>query len=482
MDRKKLAFALVMCGLTLDNLSVSAGFTMTDSLEEKLHEDYATVSWVISSYSLTMGAFVILTGKLGDIVGLHVVYITGLVVMGVTGLIVALVPKAIPLIIFRAIQGIGGAALVPTSFALTASYFQGKEMASAFRYLVLSRTASFGLGTILGGAFSETSIGYKSYFYFHFAVSVACLAGLTFFVVKVPPHKVVKLRDLDYAGSIFLVAGLLLIILGFTEAGTRWDSPKVYVTIPVGVIVVVGVAIYELVIIERLKAKWPDGAFGRMAVMFPSELGTVELYIASCVSGLFVYCAYATTILSLLQFHMDDGDSPLIASLRVFPSSVGIILCGLAWRPHYTKGMDPRLVVVISTLICLGMSIWTWRFRDGEYWRYELVSLFIQGFSLSVFFQTTFLIMLQKVPMHLQANANGIFQTFGQVGISLGSAVIVSIIGQDASKLVTNVKRCFYLAFASYAAVIVMFAIDIAWDFWRGKTELKQEPKAETEV
>ncbi|KAG7911795.1 hypothetical protein KL906_001116 [Ogataea polymorpha] len=469
MDRKGLAFALVMCGLTLDNLSVSAGFTMTDSLEEKLLENYATVSWVISSYSLTMGAFVILTGKLGDILGLHVVYMTGLAVMGVTGLIVALVPKAIPLIIIRAIQGIGGAALVPTSFALTASYFQGKAMTSAFRFLVLSRTASFGVGTILGGAFSETKIGYKSYFYFHFAVAVVCLAGLTFVVVKVPPHKVVKLRNLDYAGSILLVAGLILVILGFTEAGEQWDSPKVYITIPVGVIVVVGVAIYELVIIERLKAKWPDGAFGRMAVMFPSELGKVELYVASCVSGLFVYCAYTTTTLSLLQFHMNDGDSPLIASLRVFPSSLGIILCGLAWRPHYTKGLDSRLVVIVSTLICLGMSIWTWRFRKGEYWRYELVSLLIHGLAFSVFFQTTFLIMLQKVPLHLQANANGIFQTFGQVGISLGSAVIVSIIGQDVSQLVTNVKRCFYLTFASYAAVIMMFSADIAWDVWRAR-------------
>ncbi|KAH3667531.1 hypothetical protein OGAPHI_003180 [Ogataea philodendri] len=467
MNRKVLAYVLILLGLTLDNLSVSAGITMTASLQEHLHTDYATATWVISAYALTLGSFIILIGNIADVVGLHVVYLAGLTVMSVCSLINALVPNAVALIVVRAVQGIGAATLVPTSMGLTASYFEGAALQRAVRMLMLVLTTSLGLGSVLGGAFSMTPIGYKAFFWFTFGIGTACLAGLCFVIVPVPPHRTVSLKRLDYPGAILLVAGLLLVILGFTEAGTKWHSPKVYIPIPVGGLIVIGVALYELVYLPRSGSK--------LEVMFPLELGSVQLYVASVCSVLFHYCGYTIMQLALIQFHEHyDNDSPLIAAVRLVPGSAGIVWGSFVWRPWFTARTGERWFVVIAVVCTLAMTVWASRFQPGQYWRYELVSLFLIGWSLNPFYQITYSLMITRVPMHLQATASGIFQTFGQVGIALASAVSASLMGERGT--IAASRNCLYVAIGCYAVVVLLFCLG-----GRGQQEEADSKEADVE-
>ncbi|KAH3666347.1 hypothetical protein OGAPHI_004536 [Ogataea philodendri] len=467
MNRKVVAYVLILLGLTLDNLSVSGGITMTASLQERLHTDYATATWVISAYALTLGSFIILIGKIADVVGLHVVYLAGLAVMSVCSLVSALVPSAIALIVIRAVQGLGAAALVPTAMGLTASYFEGAALQLAVRMLMLVLTTSLGIGSVLGGAFSVTPIGYKAFFWFTFGVSTACLAGLCFVIVPVPPHRTVSLKRLDYPGAILLVAGLLLVILGFTEAGTKWHSPKVYIPIPVGGLIVIGVALYELVYLPRSGSK--------LEVMFPLELGSVQLYVASACGALFHYCGYTIVQLALIQFHEHyDNDSPLIAAVRLLPATVGIVWGSFVWRPWFTARIGERWFVVIDGIFALAMTVWASRFQPGQYWRYELVSLFLFGWTVNAFYQITYSLMITRVPLHLQATASGIFQTFGQVGVALASAVSASIIGERGS--INASRNCMYVAIACYGGVALLFCLG-GW----GKQEEAVSKEADVE-
>ncbi|KAH3667946.1 hypothetical protein OGAPHI_001700 [Ogataea philodendri] len=453
----------------MDNLCMSAGFTMVESLEEKLHEDYATVSWVISGYSLTLGSFIILLGKFGDVLGLHKIYLAGLLLMSISTLICAVVPNAIALIVFRAIQGIAAAALIPTGMGLTASYFQGKQLLIAIRILLVVLTSTAGVGTVIGGAFSLTSIGYKAFFYFTFGVCTVCFITLWFIIIPVEPHSDMSLKNLDYYGAFFLVVGLLLVILGLTEAGTGWNSPKAYVPIPIGVVIVVAVAAYELLYIGPYKKKHPGSTNwkSQLLVMFPTELGKVRLFVISSFGSLFYYCAYAVMQLGLIEYHQAyDHDSALISGLRVFPIVVGIIFGSIVWRPSIPQKLGDKHLIMFSSAVCLGMSIWTSKFGPGGYWKYELVSLFLMGWAINAYYQIVYTTIITQVPLHLQATGSGIFQTFGQVGICLGSAASASIIGTNPPDLKKNVDKCFYLVFACFGMVFFTFIVNyiLTWN------------------
>ncbi|GME77884.1 unnamed protein product [Ambrosiozyma monospora] len=169
---KWVVFSVCLMASSLDNLSVSGGITSTVSVQEAFNTTSTNATWVISAYALTLGAFILISGKLSDILGADNILMFGTCVMSSFSLICAAIEKSvIALIIFRAFQGIGASALVPSGIAFTAGYFayDFNVMQKANRLLSIALTGALGLGTLIGGAFALTSIGYNYSFAFdHF--------------------------------------------------------------------------------------------------------------------------------------------------------------------------------------------------------------------------------------------------------------------------------------------------------------------------
>ncbi|GMF08007.1 unnamed protein product [Ambrosiozyma monospora] len=178
--------------------------------------------------------------------------------MALFALICAVIENSvIALIVFRALQGIGASALVPSGIALTAGYFAHdiKLMQKANRFLLIALTGALGAGTVIGGAFALTDLGYKSFFYFVFALDFVCAIFLFFMISPVTRYDRLHLKDLNYGGVFVLVVGLLLVILGLTEGGHNWRKPEAYVTLPIGFILVFFVFVFETVYIRRFRIK-----------------------------------------------------------------------------------------------------------------------------------------------------------------------------------------------------------------------------------
>ncbi|GME75966.1 unnamed protein product [Ambrosiozyma monospora] len=255
---KWLVFSICLMALSLDNLSVSGGITSTVSVQEAFNTTSTNATWVISAYALTLGSFILIFGKLADILGADNIFLFGTCIMSLFALICAVIEKSvIALIVFRAFQGIGASALVPSGIALTAGYFAHdfNVMQRANRLLSIALTGAFGIGTLIGGAFALTNIGYKAFFYFVFALSFLCAITLTFTIIPVPRHSQLHLSDLNYGGVFILVAGLLLIILGLTEGGHKWRQAAAYVTLPIGFLLVISVFLFETVYIRGYRVK-----------------------------------------------------------------------------------------------------------------------------------------------------------------------------------------------------------------------------------
>lgn len=164
-----LVYSIVLFTTCLDNINSSATLTLQANIQEPFNTTSSTATCVLSGYILILGSFIIIAGKVADIIGCHNLYLSGLTIVWICSLICACIPhnSIIPLTIFRAIHGIGASALVPSTLALAANYFTGeysRYLMYAIMDFIISVTGTLGLGLILGVAFVETSIGYKSFF------------------------------------------------------------------------------------------------------------------------------------------------------------------------------------------------------------------------------------------------------------------------------------------------------------------------------
>ncbi|KAG7899636.1 hypothetical protein KL907_004988 [Ogataea polymorpha] len=436
---KELSYAFILIGTSMDNLNVAAAFSMTESLQKEMGASSADASWVVSAYALTLGAFILLFGKLGDVHGLHKVFTLGLFVMSIMNLICAVITSnIIPLIVFRAFQGIAGAALIPSAVGICGNYFQGPKLSTAINALMLALCASLGVGVVLGGAFSLTSIGYRAFFYFTFAISFLTSIVLFFIVVpveKTEEHHKLSSKYLNYGGAIFLVGGLLLIICGLTEAGNRWKSPKVYVTIPVGFVMVLSVLLYENVYVRPYQKRHPtlETYRAKLVVLFPAEVVKITNFVPFLVGLTANYAGFTSLMTSLLLYHeFVDGNSALLSAGKVFCTSAGIIVGALIYRPWLQQKIGSKPLLIWSATVCLGTSIWVTRIdhtNKNSFWIYEFVPQLLYGYGTNLFYQVYLLALLSETPLHLQGNVTGIFQTIGQIGICLGTAIASSIIG-----------------------------------------------------
>ncbi|KAH3667951.1 hypothetical protein OGAPHI_001705 [Ogataea philodendri] len=494
LKNKTAVFFFILLGANLNFLNFGAGFSITSDLEKQFSTDSTTASWVISGYALTVGSFVILFGKLGDIIGLHIIFVAGLAIITVLSLINALIRKEIiALITFRALQGIGGAAILPSAIALTGNYFTGKALNLAINGLLLAFTASMGIGILLGGAFSLTSIGYRSFFYFTFALGLICVIYLTLTIIPVErsePRKNMKVKNLNFGGAAFLVAGLILIIYGFTTAGLQWSTPKVYVTIPIGVVVVLAVVLFEGLYIGPYKHKhsatknWKTD----IELLFPPQILTIPNFIPfAC--GLFCTYAAFTGLQNILvqYFEFVQGNSSLMAAVKLLPLTVGLIFGSVVYRPIMAEKIGTRNILVISAFFSLATTVWCSRLdqSSNSFWKYEFAPLFLYGYGTNLFYQVYYNAILSQTPKHLQGSVSGVFQTMCQIGVSIGSAITTTIIGSvseanasQAAELSPKMRNAFYFCVGCHALEVVLMLFSTNP---KPKTEDHEEKKLETE-
>ncbi|GME73549.1 unnamed protein product [Ambrosiozyma monospora] len=491
---KWVVFTICLLALSLDNLCVSGGVTTTVNIQEAFHTTSTNATWIISAYALTLGSFILIFGKLADILGAHNVFLFGSCIMSLFSLICAVIDDSIiALIVFRALQGIGGSALVPSSIALTAGYF-GHDlelMKRANKWLVLALTGSFGGGMLIGGAFALTDIGYKSFFYFVFALATFCSIILFFTIIPVPRHNQVHLKDLNYGGVIVLVGGLLLVILGLTEGGHKWRQPAAYITLPAGFLLVLSVVLFEVVYIKRFRVKHgnkklvdaerqddpttipvtliiklgshvtatPMGNSSSsetnidhvivedpadlnynsdwrltMDYLFPPECAKIPNFFVFLFLIITYYIALCVNMTGLFQYHQFvEHNSSIISALKIFSMAIGILFGVLSYHDSILVKLGTKWFMVFCGTLALGSSIWFSRIdfrKENSFYKYEMVSIALNGFAINYYFDVFLNSVMASTPMHLQGSVAGIYFTAGQVGVSLGDAIFTSVVGE----------------------------------------------------
>lgn len=496
-------YFLILLATALDNFNVTATLIAQLSIKDHFGTTFAISSWVLSAYALTLGSFILLFGKLADILGPHNVFLFGVFTIWICSLITAAINNSIiALIIFRAFQGIGASALIPSGFALTANYFSSnpKHLQRAISGIIIALTASFGFGAIFGGAFDECKIQYKGLFYFVFASAFLLNFALLFLIIpitKTKEHEELKLANLNYLGVSVFIVGVLLIILGLTEGGESWKSPRAYVPIPVGFCMVISVFLFESVYIKNFKNHYIEDmkkGFNPkkdwrvdLDLLFPPECLKIPNFLVFLITVGFYYMAFTILMNSVIQYHLFvEKNSGIITACKLLPFTVGLVLSALTYNETLYKKIGIKVLLLGSCLLTLGSFVWLTQFRyyiENGYWIFEFGGLFLFGIGLNTFFNIYLNVVLSSTPLHLQGVVSGIYQTFAQVSLSIANALVASLLGaleMGTSVAVQNemqkrFNHIHYLGygFLAFSFFILLFTVDPPKESDEGS---KQEP------
>jgi EmrB/QacA subfamily drug resistance transporter len=212
-------------------------------LQVDLGASVSQVQWIVEAYALFLAALLLVGGSLGDRIGRRKVFAWGVVIFAGASLWCALAPDPTQLIIARAVQGVGGALLVPGSLAIISASFDESSRGKAIGTWSGFSAITMAIGPVFGGWLVE-NIGWRWVFYLNLPIAIIVLAII---LTKVPETRDEQMEgSIDWLGAFISVVGLGALIYGLIEsANLGLTHPVVVGSIVLGITALGAFAITE---------------------------------------------------------------------------------------------------------------------------------------------------------------------------------------------------------------------------------------------
>src|SRR5580700_2442106 len=190
-------------------------------IQHSLRSSFSDLQWVVDAYSLTLAAFLLTAGVVGDMFGRREVFAAGLAVFSISSLICGFAANSLMLNLSRAAQGVGGAIMFATSLALIAQAFQGKERGTAFGIYGAVIGGAVAVGPLIGGAITS-GLGWRWIFFLNVPVGVVAIF-LT--LTRVQESKEPNHRRVDWIGFVTFSAALFMLVFALVRGNADgWGS------------------------------------------------------------------------------------------------------------------------------------------------------------------------------------------------------------------------------------------------------------------
>lgn len=364
---QRLVLAIAVLASFVAFLDGSVITVALPAMADELGGGLSVQQWIVDAYLITLGSLILLAGSLSDLYGRIVVLRVGLIGFGVTSVLIAVAPTAELVIVLRALQGVAGALLVPSSLALILATFRDAAQARAIGTWTAWTSAAFLAGPFLGGVF----VDFLSWRWV-FAINVLPIA-VTLVLIVVLGQKDVRVPGvrIDVPGAILGIIGLGGPVFALIEQGTfGWASPVIFVPFVVGIASLVAFVWWQ----------------GRAASpMLPLELFRVRNFSVGNIATLLIYAALSLGGFVLVVFLQQVAGFPAtVAALALLPVSIANVLLsrlfgGLAgrWGPRLFMTAGP-IIAGVGYLLFLGMD------ADVDYLRDVLPGALVFALGLSM--------------------------------------------------------------------------------------------------
>jgi EmrB/QacA subfamily drug resistance transporter len=275
------------------------------AIRTSLHGSLADQQWVVEAYLLTLSSLLLLGGSLGDVLGRRRVFTAGLLAFGVCSLACALAPSAPALIGARALQGVSGALLVPSTLALIVDHFEPHERAAA----IGTWTAWTGIATVIGPLGGGALVQAASWRWI-FLINIVPVLFTVALLRRLPPDQRAT-RQVDWIGAVLCVFGFAGPVFGLIEQPRYgFADPRVALPIVLGLIVLVSFLVWE--------SRAPEP-------MLPLQLFRVRNFAVGNLTTLAMYGGLGVATFFLVLFVQQVGGyTPIASGLSLLPITLMI--------------------------------------------------------------------------------------------------------------------------------------------------------------
>ncbi|MDZ7915134.1 MAG: MFS transporter [Rhodococcus sp. (in: high G+C Gram-positive bacteria)] len=454
-----LALAVVCAAQFMVVLDISVVNVALPSIRESLGFDSGGLAWVVNAYALTFAGFLLLGGRLADLLGRRRIFLIGLTVFSGASLVGGLVDSAALLVGARAIQGLGAAILAPATLTiLTATFPEGPRRTRALATWTAVGIAGGTAGNLVGGVLTEY-LTWRSTLLINVPIG---LAAVLLTVRQIAADRPSGPRPrLDFAGAILATGGLGALAYGIAQAADGGWSTR-----PTIVGVVIGVSLLAAFVVVE---KWvssspliPLHIFRNRAV----SVGNVVMLLAgACLNPMWYFLTLSMQ--NLL------GYSPVQTGLAFLPHTVVAIAVGAGLTPWLMGRIDGRVLIAAGSLVAAAGFWWQAQLgADSSYLQGILLPAIVFSVGSGMLNTPITAAVTSGISAADAGAASGLMNTTKQIGGALGLSVLVAYVATSSTDKEVVLAAYNHAFYAIAAAMVVAAFVALALPAHRDESNL----------
>ncbi len=383
---------------------------------------FSEVEWVMNSYLLAFAVLLITTSRLGDLYGRRLVFMAGLCVFTLASLACGLAPGIGWLIGFRAVQGMGGAMMMPNTLSIITNVFSSQERGKAMGFWGAVSGFSLALGPSLGGLLVEGA-SWRWIFFINVPVGIILLAmSLKYIPESTDPTSV---KQMDYPGVAVLTASLFALTFALIEGQSYgWTSGLI---LGLFAATVVGLAVFVIIQRRQIQPLMDLGLFKNRTFSLINGLGLILQF--GMMGVFFLLPVFLQAILGYSAIKAGLVMTPLAAIVIVSSPISGMLSdrIGAKWLMFW--GM---LIIAVGFYLTRRVMV-----TDGS-WPDFVLPFMISGFGIGMVMPSSTSAVMGAVPPERAGQASGVLSSVRQIGAVLGIAVMGAVLQNRAAAYVQD--------------------------------------------